>query len=74
MGREIDGLLESPWRDEFGTEVAKRDLRFRGRELRNRLVRSRIEAILIKILRKSNDDILRGAAIANLCGRIRRNY
>jgi hypothetical protein len=35
MGREIDGLLDSPWRDELGTDVAKGELRFREPELEN---------------------------------------
>jgi hypothetical protein len=36
MGREIDVLLDSPWREEFGTEVAKGELHFGAPELWNR--------------------------------------
>jgi hypothetical protein len=37
MGRGIDGLPDSAWRDEFGTEVAKGELRFGEDELRMKI-------------------------------------
>jgi hypothetical protein len=33
MGSEIDALFDSPWRDKFGTKVAKGEFRFGEPEL-----------------------------------------